>query len=78
MGGVLGRLFKVKKLELVLVGIENSYEAPKNSHDQGARATPPVLQAPGCPGALGPRYGPRVRPSSASRWSLRPPSERFC
>ena len=24
MGGVLGRLFKVKKLELVLVGIENS------------------------------------------------------
>jgi hypothetical protein len=28
MGGVLGRLFKVKKLELVLVGIENSYEPP--------------------------------------------------
>ena len=34
MGGVLGRLFKVKKLELVLVGIENSCVYFASAHIQ--------------------------------------------
>ena len=52
MGGVLGRLFKVKKLELVMVGIENRCAALSHlglaRTGRPARAAPPPARAAAC------------------------------
>ena len=58
MGGVLGRLFKVKKLELVLVGIENSCE-PRPTAPAWLFRRSTLCQ---------PRLGPRRLAPRRGRW----------
>ena len=71
MGGVLGRLFKVKKLELVLVGIENSCE-PRPTAPAW-----PFRRSTLCQPRLGPRrLGPAPRPLARPRAAAGGPAAR--